>query len=82
MNLFHEESDEAPPNYFAYVRPALRQQEANRRAQLEFRSLERQVRTVSYGEAVQNSSGGVPSTGHGTRYLNTSRYYPAAPRLR
>lgn len=82
MNLFHAESDEAPPNYFAYVRPALQQQEANRRAQLEFRSLERQVRQVSYGEAVKNPGGGVPSTGHGTRYLNTSRYYPASPRLR
>lgn len=82
MNLFHEESDEAPPNYFAYVRPALQQQQANRRAQQEFRTLERQVRNVSYAEAARNSSGGVPTTGHGTRYLNTSRYYPSTPRLR
>ncbi|WP_425396408.1 hypothetical protein [Aeoliella sp.] len=82
LNLFIEESDEAPPNYFAYVRPALQQQQTNRRAQREFNTLQREIRTVSYGEAVQNQGAGVPSTGHGTRYLNRGRYYPTTRRLR
>ena len=84
MNLYLEESPEGLPNYHSYVRPAFQQREANMAARRSLHTLERQVQQVSYGQAVGPATGGgaVPGTGHGTRYFNTTQFYPATPRLR
>lgn len=81
LNLFIDEDDNPLPNYHTYVRPAFQQQSLNRSAERQLHSLESQVRTASYGQTVAPAAG-VPATGHGTRYFNTSRYYQPVRRLR
>lgn len=82
LNLFADENNEALPNYHAFVRPQIRQQAYNTSASRELNRLESRVQTAAYGEAVTPSSGTVPGTGHGTRYFNTTRFYPSTRRLR
>lgn len=80
LNLFIEESNEALPNYFAYVRPALDQQRVNNTAERQIHNLQYQVRAASYSAPQPQT--GVPGTGHGTHYNNTSRYYQPIRKLR
>lgn len=82
LNLFADENNEALPNYHAFVRPRIQQQAYNSTASRELNRLESRVQTASYGEAVAPTSGSVPGTGHGTRYFNTTRFYPTTRRLR
>ncbi len=83
LNLFIRESDEGLPNYHTYVRPLQQQQQANALARQSIGTLQRQVQQVSYGQPIQQAdSGAVPGTGHGTRYFNTTQFYPDTPRLR
>jgi hypothetical protein len=83
MNLFLDESQEGLPNYHTYVRPLQQQLQTNAAARQRISSLQHQVQQVSYGQAVPQSGGGsVPGTGHGTRYFNTTQFYPDTPRLR
>ncbi len=78
LNLFREENNDFLPNYYAYVRPQRRQQNIARRQLTEVSRLRQQVQTVSFGSAAgASASRPAPSTGHGTRYLNTGGYYPA-----
>lgn len=81
LNLFIEDDNNPLPNYHTYVRPAFQQQSLNRSAERQLHTLESQVRTASYGQSVAPPAG-VPGTGHGTRYFNTSRYYQPVRRLR
>jgi hypothetical protein len=80
LNLFIEESNEALPNYFAYVRPALDQAQVNNTAERQIHNLQYQVRAASYSAPQPQS--GVPGTGHGTHYNNTARYYQPIRKLR
>lgn len=83
LNLFREENTEDLPNYFTYVRPAQRQRQANARARQRINTLQNEVQQVSYEQSIQQSAtGSVPGTGHGTRYFNTTGFYPSTRRLR
>ncbi len=82
MNLYVEEGVEGLPNYHAFVRPVQRQMQTNAAARRRINSLQNQVQQVSYGEAVPQSSGSIPGTGHGTRYFNTTQFYQPTRRLR
>lgn len=82
MNLYVEEGVEGLPNYYAFVRPVQRQMQTNAAARRQINSLKHQVQQVSYGEAVPQTSGSIPGTGHGTRYFNTNQYYKPTRRLR
>ncbi|QDU59123.1 hypothetical protein [Aeoliella mucimassa] len=82
LNLFREESSEELPNYHAFVRPMLQQQQTNTMNQRELNTLQSEVRQASYQQSSATSNGGVPITGHGTRYMNTSGFYPQTRRLK
>jgi hypothetical protein len=72
LNLYREEDDESAPNYFAFVRPALQQQDANRRQQSEIQRLQRQLqRAANYTPA----SPAATASGSSARYLDTAHYY-------
>ena len=71
LNLFREESADAAPNYFAFVRPQIQQQAALREQQQQLRTLERQVRQASIGAPA--TAGGRSS--QAARYGDTGRYY-------
>jgi hypothetical protein len=76
MNLFREENAVDLPNYHTLVRPALEQQQINRANQAELMRLGRQVQAMPYGTQSTAMRGGLPSTGHSSRYFNTSGYFP------
>lgn len=75
LNLDRPETSEELPNYFAFVRPQVEQNEINRRQQRELLKLERQVQTAAYGTAAATAGSTTPTTGHGTRFGDTGRYY-------
>lgn len=68
LNLFREESGDAAPNYFAFVRPQQQQYEASRQQQEQLNQLQRQVRQASYSAPATGGSGAA-------RYGDTSRFY-------
>ncbi len=84
LNLFREENNTDLPNYFAFVRPAQEQQQTNRLQHQELMRLRRQVQTMPYGtqSTAMRGHGATPSTGHGTRYFNTSSYFPVGGTVR
>lgn len=67
LNLYREQSDEAIPNYYAFVRPQQQQNELNRKQALQLQKLSRQVRQVQYTSPVSDGVGG--------RFNNTGRFY-------
>jgi hypothetical protein len=64
------------PNYFTFVRPALEQEQVNRRQQREIQDLNRQVETVNrqliYGQMGESM---VRPTGHPTAFMNHSHFF-------
>lgn len=79
LGLDMAESGVGFPNYFAYVQPRLQQQEVNQVQQLQYQRLQQQLRVATAGAAISAStSGGIPTTGHGTQFMNPAGYYPAA----
>ena len=81
LNLFREESEEALPNYFTFVRPMQQQMQTNLTTHNQLNNIQSNVRQASYQQATA-TNGSTPVTGHGTRYLNTNGYYPTVRRLR
>jgi hypothetical protein len=77
LALDQRESDVGLPNYYLYVRPALEQQAANNVQQAQYRRLQQQMRRGAPGAIVpEGTSGGIPTTGHSTQFLNVGAYYP------
>lgn len=74
LNLDRPETPEDLPNYFVFVRPQFEQFDVNRRQQRELQRLDREVRTAAYGTAAAPRSA-MPTTGHGTRFGDTGRFY-------
>ena len=65
------------PNYYAFVQPLLMQQSTNQSQQKQFGRMEQQLRAVSTnGIIANNPSGGMPTTGHSTQFLNMGNYFP------
>ena len=76
LNLFRPDEDDAAPNYFAFVRPQMQQLEVNRHQQFELQHLHRQMQqTQSMQGAPLLDSRGMPTTGHGTRFLDLGGFY-------
>lgn len=75
-NLFRDEDIDSAPNYYAFVRPQLQQQERNQQQQRQIQSLQRQVVRAAYSApAAAPTTGGMPGTGHGSRYGDTGQFY-------
>ena len=68
LNLFREQSDEALPNYYTFVRPQLEQQRHNRQHAQQLQALERQVQQTGYAQ---------PAGVRAARFGDTSRFYGA-----
>ena len=76
LNLNLQESELGLPNYHAFVRPMQRQQAANQQQAANLRKLQQKVRMATANGIVSNSStGGVPTTGHSSQFLNLGGYF-------
>ncbi|MEM9186884.1 MAG: hypothetical protein AAGB00_10355 [Planctomycetota bacterium] len=79
LELYREEFDEASPNYYAFVRPRLQQEQRSRQQQLELQRLRRR------GGAPRQLGGGQQPTGpresraaaagNASRYGDTGQFY-------
>jgi hypothetical protein len=78
LNLHRNESeDESAPNYYAFVRPQLEQQEANRRQQMEIMRLQRQMQATSTTQAMPQYRAPAAATPRTpARYMDTAQFYP------
>ena len=77
LNLDLPQTDVGLPNYYAFVQPMIMQQSTNQSQQKQFGRMEQQLRAVSTnGIIANNPSGGMPTTGHSTQFLNMGNYFP------
>jgi hypothetical protein len=77
LALEQRESDVGLPNYYLYVQPQLEQQTLNNVQQAQYRRLQQQMRRGTTGAIVPAGlSGGMPTTGHSTQFMNNGGYYP------
>ncbi|NOY29581.1 MAG: hypothetical protein GXP28_05210 [Planctomycetes bacterium] len=75
-NLNVRESELGLPNYYAFVRPLQQQQNANRQQAANLRKLQQKVRiATATGIVSNNPTGGVPTTGHSSQFLNLGGYF-------
>jgi hypothetical protein len=66
------------PNYYTFVRPQQQLQLSNKSQTLQVRRLKEKLRlATSRGIVSNNPSGGVPTTGHSSQFLNLGGYFPA-----
>lgn len=78
LNLDAREDEFSLPNYYAFVRPQLDQQQFNHTQQLENRRMQQQLRMAAVGASLgAGAGGGLPTTGHGTQFMNAGSFYPA-----
>ncbi len=79
LNLDVRTSAVGLPNYYAFVRPQLQQQQANRAQAAQVHRLQQQLRiATATGVVSNNPSGGIPTTGHSSQFLNLGDYFPGA----
>ncbi len=77
LALDQRESDFGVPNYYLYVRPQLDQQATNQRQIAQLRRMQQQMRQANAGAIVpRGTSGGIPTTGHSSQFMNSGSYYP------
>lgn len=66
------------PNYYAFVRPQQQLQNSNKAQSEQVRRLKQRLRMSNSREIVSsNPSGGIPTTGHSSQFLNMGSYFPA-----
>lgn len=78
MNLYREENDaEGAPNYFAFVRPQMEQNAANRAQHDELQRLTRQVQGRGRAPAAPQQYQSTATSGRSTpaRYMDTAQFY-------
>ena len=76
LNLDVLQSETSLPNYYAYVRPQLQQQQTNREQQAQIFRLKQKLRSATaMGVISDNLSGGMPTTGHSSQFLNSGGYF-------
>lgn len=73
LGLDIRESGVGLPNYYAFVRPQLDQQQQNQVQQAQYQRLQRQFNTAVGGPAITGD--GMPTTGHATQFMNPGGYY-------
>ncbi len=71
LNMYRRDIDNNLPNYFAFVRPQLQQQEANRQQAAELQQLRGQLQNLSSGSGAPNSAS---MTAH-AHYMDTAQFY-------
>ena len=65
------------PNYYAFYQPQRQQQQANEAQEARIRSLQQQLRTsTAKGAVSRNLTGGMPTTGSSSQFMNLGGYYP------
>ncbi len=81
LSLDALETIDSLPAYHTFVRPQIRQRQASLAQQMELRRLRQQVRSANATGIVSNNpSGGMPTTGHSSQFLNMGGYFPGAAR--
>lgn len=76
LNLVRDDSG-AAANYQTLVRPQMEQIDINRRQEMQFDRLDRQFQNFRSESAFpQEGSLDIRETGHTTRFMNRSHYYP------
>jgi hypothetical protein len=71
------ETQNGIPNYYLFTKPLLDQAATNQAQQLQNRRIQQQLRRASTSGIVPRStSGGIPTTGHSTQFMNNGGYYP------
>jgi hypothetical protein len=71
------ETQNGLPNYYLFVKPQLEQAATNQAQQLQNRRLQQQMRRASVAGIIPRStSGGMPTTGHSTQFMNNGGYFP------
>lgn len=78
LNLLRNDGEDVGglPNYFAFVRPMLDQQQANRRTNRQIQGLGSEMQAVNRQLAHQPSEASIlRPTGHQTVFMNHSHYY-------
>lgn len=81
LALDQRETEGGVPNYYLFVKPQLDQHAANQQVQLQNRRLQQQLRRASTtGILPRTTSGGIPTTGHSTQFMNQGGYYPQLTR--
>jgi hypothetical protein len=75
------ETQNGMPNYYLYVKPQLDQSDMNQAQQMQNRRMQQQLRRASTaGILPRTTSGGMPTTGHSTQFMNNGGYYPGLQR--
>ena len=76
LDLLNDEGT-GVPNYYAFYQPQRQQQRANEAQEARIRRLQQQLRTATAKGAVnRNISGGMPTTGSSSQFMNLGGYYP------
>jgi hypothetical protein len=71
------ETQNGLPNYYLYVKPQLEQTATNQAQQMQNRRMQQQLRRANTtGILPRTTSGGMPTTGHSTQFMNNGGYYP------
>ncbi len=72
------ESSSGVPNYYTFVKPQLDQNTMNQAQQVQYRRMQKQMRRATTAGIMPTSlSGGMPTTGHSTQFMNPGGYYPS-----
>jgi hypothetical protein len=61
------------PNYYAFVRPQLEQEQQRQVQQVQYQRIQQQFNAASGSPAFSN--GGLPTTGHSTQFMNPGGYF-------
>ena len=82
-----DDSGTGLPNYYAFYQPQQQQQQANEAQEARIRRLQQQLRLATATGAIsRNPSGGMPTTGTSSQFMNLGGYFPNLqtydPRLR
>jgi len=76
LNLDVRESALGIPSYHAFVRPLQQQRSANIEQAAKLRKLQQKLRrSTAQGIVSNNPTGGVPTTGHSSQFLNLGGYF-------
>ena len=71
------ETQQGLPNYYLYVKPQQDQTAMNQAQQVQNRRMQKQMRrAMTTGIMPTSTSGGMPTTGHSTQFMNNGGYFP------
>ena len=77
LNLLRDDRGVGLPNYQALVKPRLEQRERERRQRANMNRMQQQVNTM---QSDLRREAPIHTTGHPTRFMNYSHYYPTLGR--